>query len=630
MSAHAGDERLGPYRLQERLGEGGMGVVYLATAADGQLVAVKVLRQGVPAEATARSRLAREVDTMRRVHSPHVAEVVDAGLEDDPPYIVTRYVAGRTLEDVVTAEGPLSGVPLANLANGLAAALVAIHSAGVVHRDLKPANVMLVDGQPVVIDFGIAQAADSTRLTMTGMFMGTPGYLAPEIIQGKLSGPGADVHSWGATVAYAATGRPPFGGGQFEAIFYRIVNGSPDLYRMPRVLLPLVLAALARDPDSRPSATELADSLSAIDPAALVPPPATAVAETSAAADGIAAVAEPMLPVPAAPDGQAVPAQAVPGAGPALPAHDLAARAQAGSPVLAAPPAVKPSTMPISVPAHDDFADLLPPVRYERPGAGQLVAGNGAVLGSPGPWSSNGSAAALPEQLAGGREGWRPGPASTAKPGSRLPLVLATLAALVAISILMPVAGAAAALIVLMCLRATDVTSDWVSQRRSRQGMRSSDPAAAVAFYPWALFRSVLRFVLLSPVALLFAAAIVVIAALAAGTESLPRSASYAVGAFVACYCIGPGSASCRRPLDKLYSRVTRSVPAAVVGAIALVAVAVAAAVAAATHSPGFWPDGHLGHQLHSASFTHPTLKHFPGNIGTLGRNFWHWLGHHL
>src|SRR5215469_13152627 len=301
-----------------------------------------------------------------------------------------------------------------------------------------------------------------------------------------------------------------------------------------------------------------------------------------------------MLPVAAAPDGQAVPAQAVPGAGPALPAHDLAARAQAGSPMLAAPPAVKPSTMPISVPAHDDFADLLPPVRYERPGAGQLVAGNGAVLGSPGPWSSNGSAAALPEQLAGGREGWRPGPASTAKPGSRLPLVLATLAALVAISILMPVAGAAA------------------------------------AFYPWALFRSVLRFALLSPVALLFAAAIVVIAALAAGTESLPRSASYAVGAFVACYCIGPGSASCRRPLDKLYSRVTRSVPAAVVGAIALVAVAVAAAVAAATHSPGFWPDGHLGHQLHSASFTHPTLKHFPGNIGTLGRNFWHWLGHHL
>ena len=108
-----------------------------------------------------------------------------------------------------------------------------MHAAGVVHRDLKPGNVMLVDGEPVVIDFGIAQAADSTRLTMTGMFMGTPGYLAPEVIEGSPSGPAADMHSWGATMAYAATGRPPFGSGTFEAIFYRIVHGQPDLSGMP-------------------------------------------------------------------------------------------------------------------------------------------------------------------------------------------------------------------------------------------------------------------------------------------------------------------------------------------------------------------------------------------------------------
>ena len=129
-----------------------------------------------------------------------------------------------------------------------------MHAAGVVHRDLKPGNVMMADGKPVVIDFGIAQAPDLTRLTMTGMFMGTPGYLAPEVIEGKQSGPAADVHSWGATVAFAATGRPPFGIGSFETIFYRIVHGQPDLDRFPPPLAPLVVHALARDPARRPSA----------------------------------------------------------------------------------------------------------------------------------------------------------------------------------------------------------------------------------------------------------------------------------------------------------------------------------------------------------------------------------------
>ena len=119
MSAHSGEERLGPYRLLEQLGEGGMGVVYLARDASDQQVAVKVLRQGVPAEATARRRLAREVDTMRRVHSPFVAEVIDADVEGSPPYIVTAYVAGRTLDDVVAADGPISGQGLATLARGL-------------------------------------------------------------------------------------------------------------------------------------------------------------------------------------------------------------------------------------------------------------------------------------------------------------------------------------------------------------------------------------------------------------------------------------------------------------------------------------------------------------------------------
>ncbi|MGH3303794.1 MAG: serine/threonine-protein kinase, partial [Streptosporangiaceae bacterium] len=348
MSARSG-ELLGPYRLRDLVGQGGMGTVYLATAPDGHPVAVKVLRQGAPGEDTARRRLAREVDTMRRVRSPFVAEVLDADVTGDPPYIVTQYVAGRTLEEVVGSDGPLTGPPLAALANGLAAALVAIHSAGVVHRDLKPGNVMLVDGQPVVIDFGIAQAPDSTRLTMTGMFMGTPGYLAPEVIEGGDSSPAADVHSFAATVAYAATGRPPFGTGQFEAIFYRIVHGQPDLDTLPGPLWPIVLAALAKDPAKRPPAAQLAGLVAGLRPDSLV-----------AAPPGTVLAAAPAAPMAYQPPWQL--------AGTAVDLPALASRASLAAPRAApagSPP--WPGTVPMAVPGRDDFADLLPPVGYQQP-----------------------------------------------------------------------------------------------------------------------------------------------------------------------------------------------------------------------------------------------------------------------
>jgi hypothetical protein len=248
---------LGPYRLQERLGEGGMGVVHLARDPDGHQVAIKVLRNVGYADPNARRRLVREVETMRRVRSPYVAEVLDADVTGEYPYIVTRYVPGPTLEQMVHRQGPLSPAGVQRLADGLAEALAAIHAVGVVHRDLKPGNVMLTDDRPVVIDFGIAQAPDATRLTQTGMVMGTPGYLAPEVIEGRPSSPASDVHAWGATVAFAATGRAPFGDGSFEAIFYRIVSGRADLTGVPSSLVSAVSAALCRDPARRPSAALL-------------------------------------------------------------------------------------------------------------------------------------------------------------------------------------------------------------------------------------------------------------------------------------------------------------------------------------------------------------------------------------
>ncbi|MCO5991950.1 serine/threonine-protein kinase [Actinoallomurus rhizosphaericola] len=259
-------ESIGRYRLIEKIGEGGMGVVHLATDPFGRKVAVKVLRPGVASDQTALRRLAREVDSMRRVHSPHVAEIVDADVTAEPPYVVTQFVPGRTLEQAVRDDGPLRGDALQRLATGLASALAAIHDAGIVHRDLKPGNVMFLEnGEPVVIDFGIAQGVDATRLTATGLVIGTPGYLAPEIIEGEDAGAPADVHAWAGTIAYAATGRAPFGGGTFESIFYKIMEGRPDLDGVPEALLPVVRAAMARNPAERPTAHALVELTRRID-----------------------------------------------------------------------------------------------------------------------------------------------------------------------------------------------------------------------------------------------------------------------------------------------------------------------------------------------------------------------------
>jgi predicted Ser/Thr protein kinase len=267
-------DRVGPYRLLEEIGVGGMGEVHLARDDDGRAVAVKILHPAVARDEVARRRLEREVATMRRVRSPYVAEVLDADFTGPRPYIVTRYVQGRTLHERVRNGGPLSGAALFRLARGLARALRAVHAAGIVHRDLKPANVVLVGDDPVVIDFGLAHVLDATRLTLTGTAIGTPGYLAPEILEGGRAGPAADVFSWGATVVFAATGRSPYGSGPAEAVFSRVLRGRFDLSGVPRSLVPVVTAALAVDPGRRP-----ADLLAELTPARTPRPPAGPVAE---------------------------------------------------------------------------------------------------------------------------------------------------------------------------------------------------------------------------------------------------------------------------------------------------------------------------------------------------------------
>ncbi|MGV9779142.1 serine/threonine-protein kinase, partial [Streptosporangium sp. NPDC003464] len=270
--------RVGPYTLVERLGRGGMGEVYLATSRRGENVALKMLHDVVDSDSEARIRLEREVRALRRVESPYVARVVDADLACERPYMVMEHIEGETLFDRVRRGGPLKGAALISLAQGLATALSIIHAAGVVHRDLKPANVLVnARDEPVLIDFGIAQVLDATRLTLTGTFLGTPSYAAPELFVDEPVGEPADVHAWAATVAFAATGRPTFGRGTVEAQMYAILNGQADLAGIPAALLPLIRAALHREAAKRPTAALLAARLARL-ARAVSPEPAPAAA----------------------------------------------------------------------------------------------------------------------------------------------------------------------------------------------------------------------------------------------------------------------------------------------------------------------------------------------------------------
>ncbi|MGI8701674.1 MAG: serine/threonine-protein kinase [Nocardioidaceae bacterium] len=257
---------VGPYRLRAQVGEGGMGVVYVAEGPQGGRVAVKVLRPHVVGDANGRARLAREVTSLRRVRSPRIAEVYDADPWGETPYVVTRYVPGPSLREVVDSRGPLQRADLLRLARGLAEALVVVHGADVLHRDVKPSNVLLQDGDPVLIDFGLAQLSDDMTLTQTGWLLGTPGYLAPEILYGDAPSPAADVHAWAATVVYAATGSGPYGSGPPMAVMDRARRGEFDLTGVPGELVPVLTAALRLDPANRPTARQVVEWLGATGP----------------------------------------------------------------------------------------------------------------------------------------------------------------------------------------------------------------------------------------------------------------------------------------------------------------------------------------------------------------------------
>ncbi|WP_101836137.1 serine/threonine-protein kinase, partial [Frankia canadensis] len=248
---------IGGYAIAARLGEGGMGVVYLANGPAGRPLAIKLISPRVTGEPDFRLRFRREVNAARAVGGACAVRVVAADPDAPRPWLATEYVAGSSLAEVVDAEGPLPGPVLDTLAACLAEALLAIHQAGVVHRDLKPSNVILSATGPKVIDFGVSRLVEATPLTGPGSILGSPGYMAPEQVSADQIGPAADVFSWALTVAFAATGRPPYGLGRPEVLIYRVIGERPDIRGVPERFAPILEAALRPDPASRPTAAAL-------------------------------------------------------------------------------------------------------------------------------------------------------------------------------------------------------------------------------------------------------------------------------------------------------------------------------------------------------------------------------------
>jgi serine/threonine protein kinase len=526
--------RVGPHRLLARLGEGGMGTVFLGMTPDERAVAVKVLRDRPLAleSSEARQRFRHELSALQRVRGPHLVEVLHADMEAENPFLVTRFVPGVRLDELVERHGARTGPALHALARGLADALATLHEAGLVHRDVTPANVLVLDDAPHLIDLGLALAADVTALTRSGLVIGTPGYLAPEQVTGRPVTAAVDVHAWAATVAFAATGRPPYGTGRAEAVLYRIVHEPPDLAGLPDPLAGLVRVAMNPDPARRPDATELLAALG----------------------DG--------------PVAQAVTTQ--------LPRHAEAGRTPARALVPAGTPAPWPAddtpwndeTRPVDETAAYDETPAYDETRwYDEP----------PLL----PWEDPPRTAPHTQRS----------PARTAQTwvtgASALSLVAAA-------SLVAPVLSAATVLVLLVALRGSGRSGARRALRRERRGTRRRDPVLAAVEAPWDLLVGALSTLAAVPAMLVVAAVPAgVVWWLAPTVDGLePPELTAAAGTVVALLVALAQRAS--RPSRLLLRRTLVAAtpgPAAAVGlGLALGAAAVLLLAAAEGSAPTWWP----------------------------------------
>ena len=293
---------VGSYRLLGRLGAGGMGQVFLGVSPGGRKVAVKLIHPAQAETRQFRERFAREIEAARRVGGFHTAMVIDADPAANPPWMITAYIDGPSLQDIVDRDGALPADRVRQLGAALAEGLAAIHSCGLVHRDLKPSNVILATDGPRIIDFGIARSVGAITLTTAGAVVGTYAYMSPEQVRGEPTGPASDVFSLAALLTHAATGHLPFGDDSAAAVMFRIVAEPADLTGLADpALYDLLTACLAKSPQARPEVDTVLAELSGVVPS----PPGTRPPRPVASPAGFAATrtAEPATPthLPAAP-----------------------------------------------------------------------------------------------------------------------------------------------------------------------------------------------------------------------------------------------------------------------------------------------------------------------------------------
>ena len=556
---------LGGYRVLAPLGQGGMGAVYRAVDADGIGVALKLLHPHL-SDGSARDRLAREVAALQKVRHPGVARVLDAELDSAEAFVVTELVEGSDLAASVLIDGALGAgrlVELADLAEQLAVALEAVHAAGVLHRDLTPGNVMVTADGPVLIDFGIAQVVEDARMTSAGQVAGTPGYLSPELLAGAEPGPRDDWWGWAAVLAFAATGRPPFGVRPLAAVLARVRGGEPDLAGIDRRVADVLGGALRVDPTLRTS-------------------PRAVVAALRGIADGPAPAWTPSAPARAAwaPAAPGPPAAPVPERTRVLPVEAAAA------------------TEVVEVPSADPEA-WQPRWADDDP---SLAAPGGGLPPAPADW------APVPEEQAVGLDD----DVVLPEPRRRSGTVLAIGTAALALSATWPGPALLVVLVLAVLVRSVGLDVDAHHTRQIRRGPRRADGPRALASWPWYLLRGLVGVL---PAALVAASAMVLVGGVgwwllgsghlvlveaAAGqadalgpNASVVRSAMVVLAVLVALltFWFGPASFATRRGARWTLAGVAPGTGgAAVLVLLALVGTAVLISIVLSGRAIEWWP----------------------------------------
>ncbi|MDR7383782.1 protein kinase domain-containing protein [Promicromonospora iranensis] len=462
----AAGSKLGGYTVVREIGSGAMGAVYRAEDDGGHPVALKILHRHLD-DPSARERLRREAAALQGLRHPAVARVLDAELEGPEAFIVTELVEGPTLEEEIDERGPLDPRDLFELADQLADALEAVHGTGVVHRDLTPSNVLIARTGPVLIDFGLAQGPGDVRATRTGFVMGTPGYLAPELLDGAEPGPDTDWWSWAAVLAFSGTGRAPFGVRPTELVLRRSRQGQADLDGLPARTARALGAALRAVPVERWGPDEVARALKAGSEAFIA---------STTGSDGVAGSTTAELTSAGAPDAPTASMPADLGSTRVMPQgllpHPVSeAAGGAGVGAAAGAAAVAEAAHPGAVGGVTDLA--------ASPVAPRGRSITGRAVGAPRPAPPSVEPAFALDQ---------PNPAHVA--GYR-GLFLAAALALVALAATRPGIAVVVLVALMIVSRLAGIAVDEFRNRRARRGPSRADALVATLLSPWHLVRAV-------------------------------------------------------------------------------------------------------------------------------------------